>query len=47
MAERRGRDIRSWVRGHKPAAYCLGTTKSGAPKHPLYIKSGTPLQVFQ
>ena len=22
---------------------CFGVTKSGAPKHPLYIKSGTPL----
>ena len=47
MAERRAREIRSWVRGWKPAAYCLGTTKAGAPKHPLYIKSGTPLTVFQ
>lgn len=28
-------------------AYCFGITKSGAPKHPLYIKSGTPLQVYQ
>lgn len=34
------------VRSHRPAAYCFGKTKSGAPKHPLYIKSGTPLEVF-
>lgn len=47
MAERRARDIRAWVKGWKPAAYCLGTTKAGAPKHPLYIKSGTLLTVFQ
>lgn len=47
MAAKRARDMVSWVRGWKPAAYCLGTTKSGAPKHPLYIKSGTPLQVFR
>lgn len=46
MAERRARDITSWVRGWKPSAYCLGKTKAGAPKHPLYIKSGTPLEVF-
>lgn len=46
MAERRAREMVSWVKGWKPAAYCLGTTKSGAPKHPLYIKSGTPLQTF-
>jgi hypothetical protein len=25
---------------------CLGVTKGGAPKHPLYIKSGTPLVDF-
>ena len=34
------------VRAHRPATYCFGRTKSGAPKHPLYIKSGTPLEVF-
>jgi hypothetical protein len=26
--------------------YCLGTTKSGAPKHPLYVKGGTELEEF-
>lgn len=31
---------------YKPVAYCLGKTKAGAPKHPLYIKTGTPLEVF-
>ena len=31
---------------NRPAAYCFGKTKSGAPKHPLYIKSGTPLEVY-
>ena len=36
-------DLRSYRR---PAIYCLGTTKSGAPKHPLYIKTGTGLEVF-
>lgn len=30
----------------RPAIFCLGTTKSGAPKHPLYIKTGTPLVRF-
>jgi hypothetical protein len=28
------------------AALCFGRTQSGAPKHPLYIKSGTPLETF-
>lgn len=46
MAERRARDMVAWVRGWKPTAYCLGATKSGAPKHPLYIKSGTLLEVY-
>jgi hypothetical protein len=27
--------------GHKPVM-CLGTTKSGAPKHPLYVAGSTP-----
>lgn len=46
MAARRGREIASSVRSWKPAVYCLGKTKAGAPKHPLYIKSGTPLTAF-
>jgi hypothetical protein len=25
---------------------CLGKTQSGAPRHPLYIKTGTSLQVY-
>ena len=27
--------------------WCLGTTKDGAPRHPLYVKSGTPFLRFQ
>ena len=38
--------ILSAIRSQRPASYCFGKTKSGAPKHPLYIKSGTPLEVF-
>lgn len=26
--------------------YCLGTTKSGAPRHPLYLPADAPLQLF-
>jgi hypothetical protein len=25
---------------------CLGTTKAGAPRHPLYVQSDTPYQAF-
>jgi hypothetical protein len=31
---------------YKPCAYCFGVTKSGAPKHPLYIKTGTTLEAY-
>jgi hypothetical protein len=47
MALRRSRDMRGWVRGWKPAAYCFGLTKNGRPKHPLYLQTGTPLQVYR
>lgn len=46
MAESRGNTVRGLLRQRRPAVFCLGTTKSGAPKHPLYIKSGTQLQTF-
>ena len=32
---------------YRPVAYCFGKTKAGAPKHPLYIKSGTPLETYR
>lgn len=46
MAESRGRNVRSILRSYRPAVFSLGTTKAGHPKHPLYIKTGTKLQVF-
>ena len=30
-----------WVTWH-----CLGTTKTGSPRHPLYVSAGTPLEVY-
>ncbi len=27
--------------------YCLGRTKSGAPRHPLYVKADQPLELFR
>jgi len=34
------------IRSRRPAVYCFGKTQAGAPKHPLYIKSGTSLEVY-
>lgn len=46
MGGNRSGHVRSLLRQHRPAVFCWGTTKSGAPKHPLYIKTGTPLVAF-
>jgi hypothetical protein len=46
MAERRASRVSQLIRSHRPAVFCLGKTKAGAPKHLLYIKTGTPLEVF-
>lgn len=46
MAREASIDCRNFVRSRRPAMYCFGTTKDGAPKHPLYIKSGTQLQAY-
>lgn len=35
------------VRLNRPAAYCFGKTKAGTPKHPLYVKSGTALEIYE
>lgn len=32
---------------HRPAVFCLGKTKSNAPKHPLYIKTGQQLETYR
>lgn len=45
-AYNRASTVRSLIRSHRPAVFCLGKTKAGAPKHPLYIKSGTPLETY-
>lgn len=46
MAERRAQDVITQLRAFRPAVFCFGVTKSGAPKHPLYIKSGTQLRAY-
>jgi hypothetical protein len=46
MAERRSRAMIELVRSLRPSAFCFGKTKAGAPKHPLYIKTGTALESY-
>lgn len=47
LAVRKSQFLLGYIRSHRPAVYCLGKTKSGAPKHPLYIKTGTPFEVYR
>lgn len=42
MADLRGLTVRSLVLPHA-SLLCLGTTKHGAPRHPLYVKGDTAL----
>lgn len=46
MAEERGTYVYRMLREQRPAVFCFGRTKLGSPKHPLYIKSGTPLEAY-
>ena len=46
MAEQRASHVKGMLRSGRPAIFCLGKTKAGYPKHPLYIKTGTPLEAF-
>ena len=45
-AEERASTMMALIRASRPAAFCLGKTKNGAPKHPLYIKTGTMPEVL-
>jgi len=44
-----GRDLDAWkiIRRRIPNVFCLGRTKAGHPKHPLYLKSSTGLERFR
>ena len=46
LASGRGRQMAEFIRSRRPAVFCFGKTKDGSPRHPLYVKSGTPLEVF-
>ena len=46
MARGRARPMLGLISSFRPAAFCLGKTKDGAPRHPLYIKTGTMPELF-
>lgn len=37
--------VRRQILGERPVR-CLGTTKHGAPKHPLYLRKDQPLELY-
>jgi hypothetical protein len=42
----RGRTVKGLIRQRRPAAFCWGKTKAGAPRHPLYVPSRTALEAY-
>ena len=46
-AANRSGTILNLLRNGRPAVFCWGKTKSGAPKHPLYIKTGVNLEIYR
>jgi len=44
---KRTSEVLTICRQYDRVPHCLGTTKSGAPKHPLYIKTGTTPEVYR
>src|SRR3990167_9710763 len=43
MGACRSKATKRLLLSYRPAVFCFGTTKAGSPKHPLYIKTWTPL----
>lgn len=39
--------FRKWAVENKLDLWCLGKTKDGHPRHPLYLKNDAPLEPFQ
>lgn len=45
-APARSANVATMIRGEGAATVCLGTTRSGEPKHPLYVRGDQPLVPF-
>lgn len=46
VQSKRGIAVRDLIYCVGKSPWCFGTTKSGAPKHPLYLKTGTALERY-
>jgi len=46
LAATRSEKVLKALRKHHKELYCLGTTKDGKPRHPLYVASSTQLVVY-
>lgn len=46
FAVERARHVRAMMAKQRCPMMCLGTTKSGAPRHPLYVPAATQPQFF-
>ncbi len=46
LQSKRGSEVLDLVKLMHLVPQCFGTTKAGAPKHPLYLKTGTTLRMY-
>ncbi len=46
LQSKRGIEVLKLINSVGVISMCFGTTKSGAPKHPLYLKTGTELELY-
>lgn len=42
----RGKEVVELIQGTGAMTYCLGLTNAGAPKHPLYLRADTKLELY-
>lgn len=41
------RETHALLREHAATVYCLGRTKDGSPRHPLYVRADQPFEMFE